>query len=464
MAPFGAGIDTSLAVGVALGSPNGAESAWIAASYPLTQGAFILPGGRLGAKYGHKNVLFVGAIIWVAFTLASGFAHNVTTLSLFRGFTGIGGGLIVPNSVAVLGITFPPGRLRNLAMGLFGMAVPVGAISGGIICGILVQFTPWKWSFFFLTLLGFVVFTSVFLLVPADDPLDPDSPLDYVGTYFGVTGLILFNFVWNQAPAVGWQEPYEYILLIVSVLHFVAFAYWEMYVAKTPILPFTIWKRPSFAPMLMVLFLSYMAFGILLWYITTWEYATRHYTPTAVAGSLGPLAVSGACMALVSAWLVPRMAAQYVMGIGLVDIIVCIILIATMPEQQLYWKQAFPATLLMGMGPDFVVTMSQIIASNTVKRHEQGLAGTLVGVLQTYGLSTGLGFAGTVEAHVNKGGKDPVLGYRGALYLAIGFCVLALAIDLAVVRVPKDTQEGWKEGDLDNPTQQRPREKGEQQV
>ncbi|KAI0271711.1 major facilitator superfamily domain-containing protein [Gloeopeniophorella convolvens] len=464
MAPIGVGIDASGAIGATVGSSSAAESTWIAASYPLTQGSFILPGGRLGAKFGHKNILFVGAILWVAFSLASGFAHSVTTLSLFRGFSGIGGGLMIPNCVAILGITFPPGRLRNLAMGLSGMSVPVGAVTGGLICGIFVQFTHWKWAFFFLTIAGSVIFSLVFVLVPMDDPVDPNSPLDYVGTYFGVTGLILFNFVWNQAPAVGWQEPYVYILLIVAVLHFFAFAYWEMYVAKVPILPFTIWKRPSFGPMLVVLFLSFMAFGILLWYVSTWEYQTRHYTTTAIGGTFGPLAVSGACMALVSAWLVPRLAAQYVLGIGLVGIVVCSLLIATMPAQQMYWKQVFPATLLMGMGPDFVTTMSQIIAANTVKRHEQGLAGTLVGVLQTYGLSTGLGFAGTVEAHVNKGGKDPVLGYRGALYLAIGFCVLALVIDLVFVRVPKDTQEGWKEGDLDNPAQQRPTEKDPQPV
>jgi MFS family permease len=118
--------------------------------FRLTQGAFILPGGRLGAIYGHKKVLVFGAVIWMACTLASGFAPNLITLCILRALTGIGGGIMVPNCIALLGITFPPGRWRNVGMGLFGAATPVGGGGGGIIAGLLVQFTPWKWMFFFL--------------------------------------------------------------------------------------------------------------------------------------------------------------------------------------------------------------------------------------------------------------------------------------------------------------------------
>lgn len=43
MIPLGAGINSSLAIGEALGATN-AQSVWIVASYPLTQGAFVLIG------------------------------------------------------------------------------------------------------------------------------------------------------------------------------------------------------------------------------------------------------------------------------------------------------------------------------------------------------------------------------------------------------------------------------------
>ena len=43
MIPLGAGINSSLAIGEALGATQ-IQSVWIAASYPLTQGSFVLIG------------------------------------------------------------------------------------------------------------------------------------------------------------------------------------------------------------------------------------------------------------------------------------------------------------------------------------------------------------------------------------------------------------------------------------
>lgn len=122
--PFGAGLSTSLRIGEEIGATGG-RAAWLAASYPMTQGAFVLIGGRFGDVFGHKYVLLVGAVWWVIWSLVSGFAKSIVTLSLFRGMTGIGGAFIVPNAVALICHIFPPGRLRNVAMGLFGAMAPV---------------------------------------------------------------------------------------------------------------------------------------------------------------------------------------------------------------------------------------------------------------------------------------------------------------------------------------------------
>ena len=118
-------------------------------------------------------------------------------------------------------------------------------------------------------------------------------------------------------------------------------------------------------------------------------------------------------------------------------------LLSTMPAQQSYWAQVFPSTILMALCPDFIFTAAQIIATNSVKRHEQGIAGSLISLLQLYGASIGLGFAGTVEANTNQNGKATLDGYRGALYFAIGLGIAALVVDVWFVRVPKDKREGW---------------------
>lgn len=165
MFPFGTGVTTGLPIASALhnraqrvsphlsladGGLLTAQGAWIAASYPLTSGTFVLIAGRLGAVYGHKFILTVGCVWWVIWNLACGFALNLVALCVMRGLAGIGGALMVPNAVALLGITFPPGRRRNLAMGLFGAMAPVGAAGGAIIAALVVQLTEWKWIFFLM--------------------------------------------------------------------------------------------------------------------------------------------------------------------------------------------------------------------------------------------------------------------------------------------------------------------------
>ncbi|KAI4161558.1 MAG: hypothetical protein L6R39_000048 [Caloplaca ligustica] len=149
MIPLGAGINSSLSIGEALGATP-VQSVWIVASYPLTQGSFVLIGGRLGAVFGHKNIFILGCVWWTLWALCGGFATNLVSMCFMRGLCGIGGGLMVPNIVALLGITFPPGKKRNLGLGLFGAMAPVGAAGGSLISAIIVQLSDWKWLFFML--------------------------------------------------------------------------------------------------------------------------------------------------------------------------------------------------------------------------------------------------------------------------------------------------------------------------
>ena len=67
-----------------------------------------------------------------------------------RALSGIGGAFMVPNCIALLTITFPPGRMRNISVGLFGAMAPIGAAGGSVFPGFFVQLLPWKWLFFFL--------------------------------------------------------------------------------------------------------------------------------------------------------------------------------------------------------------------------------------------------------------------------------------------------------------------------
>lgn len=72
-----------------------------------------------------------------------------------------------------------------------------------------------------------------------------------------------------------------------------------------------------------------------------------------------------------------------------------------------------------------------IVLSNFMKPEHQGMAASILCVIQNYSISIGLGMAGTVEAHVSGG--DLLKGYRGAWYLAIGLDVLGIMLASCLV-------------------------------
>ena len=116
----------------------------------LTHGTFVLISGRLGAIYGHKYILMLGGMWWTVWSLINAFCGEIVSFNIARGLTGVGAGLIFPNAIAIIGTTFPPGRMRNISIAFFGAAAPVGGGSGPVFAGLFTQLLPWKWLFIFL--------------------------------------------------------------------------------------------------------------------------------------------------------------------------------------------------------------------------------------------------------------------------------------------------------------------------
>ncbi|KAL7924334.1 major facilitator superfamily domain-containing protein [Trichoderma austrokoningii] len=390
MFAYEAGIVGSLAVGHAVGASD-TLSTWIAASHPLVQGSFVvLISSRLGTVYGHKRMMTLGSAIRAFWMLATAYGRNII----------------------------------------------VGVAGGCTLDGILFEWVDWTWLFFFLAVLGSVVYGAAIMVVPDDEPLDPGGTIDWVGAYLGMAGLIPFNFIWNQAPIAGWSNPYEYVLLIVPIVHFSLFLLWEANWAMSPIIPFDIWKVSSFGALILVLFFVFMRLGIYVWYVSVWLHNLRGWGPVMMGYSFLPMEITGTGAAFFAAWVVRKMPAEVVVCLGSLGAVGMNILV-------------FPAMIFAGIIGDMVFAAGQIIASNIVGKKHQGTAASLIGTLFTYGLSTGLGFAGTVEDFVNNHEKDLVEGYRGATYLGTGFRAIDCVITLFFVRMKKNDVEGWQGEDAE---------------
>jgi len=177
--------------------------------------------------------------------------------------------------------------------------------------------------------------------------------------------------------------------------------------------------------------------------MVAWGSLLRGWTALDLAIKWIPFGIIATLATSLAAFLIPRLAAQWILALGCASVLGSCILLSTMPEKQSYWAQVFPAIALSSLCPDLVYTAAQIIASNSVSRRNQGVAGSLIGTLNLYGNSLGLGFAGVVETQVVKTSGSNVLGYRAALGFGAGISALALVLDMVFVRVAKDEREGW---------------------
>ncbi|KAJ5517648.1 Major facilitator superfamily domain general substrate transporter, partial [Penicillium expansum] len=424
------GYEFSARLGVA-NSPG--QTNWMAAAYGLTQSSFVLISGRLGA----------GGAILVIFSLCNAFCTSYLSFIAMRALTGVGGGILMPNAVATLTIMMPPGKARNFTLAIFAASPPIGAMVGALIAGAVLKYTEWKWHFIILSCLATVSFGALFFILPREKPVDEDGKVDFIGALLGLSGLLLFSVAWNQAPSVGWQTPAVIVILILSVILILFFFVWESRFAIEPIMPLGAFKTPNFNALIFVVLFIYMSIGILLWYMVAWEQLIRDWTVLHIAVGWIPYGLGASMAVTMAAWLVTLLEAQYLLALGCLTSFAASVLLATMPEQQLYWAQVFPATVLGSLCPDFVFVAAQIIASNSVEKHEQGVASSLIGTLNLYGNSLGLGFAGTIEGQVSKMTDSRVAGFRAAIWFGAGLAVVALALDLSFVRLRHEDREDW---------------------
>lgn len=403
-----------------------ADARWLTASYPLTQGAFVLIGGRLGMVYGHKLMLLMACIWWTALQIACAFSPTVAVLCVLRGLTGIGAAFTTPNAAALLSTNIPPGRKRALANSLFDAMSPVGAAAGCLVSALLMQLTQDLWSFVVPSCYGGVIFGLVWYAVPRDSPSDHRGKIDWTGAYLGLAGLILFCFVWNEAPSVGWSTPYIYVLLIAAIGHLVSFAFWEAKLAPKPLVPTGVWRLRHFPRTLFISTFSFMSLGIFLWYFSLYGVQIRQQNLMETGASFQPMTVLPVAVVVAAVLLMPRVLAEHLQAGANLALVIGNVLVATSPTDLTYWAMSFPAICFVSIAAALMLPAAHTMAVENGEQKHQAIASSLISTMLGYGLSTGIGIAATVELQTSDEGRNVSAGYRSALVFAIALSGTAL--------------------------------------
>lgn len=430
------------------------EISWFSASFSLTVGTFILILGRIGdiLEYGYKKIFIFGYCWYAVWSLVAGFSGFSSSRVFFdvaRGLQGIGPSLIMPQAIALIASYYPNGKRKNLAMCAFGSVAPSGFVLGALFSGIFTQLVWWPYLFWVNGIVCFIIAVLSYFIIPRNIGSKSNGSFDYIGSFFGVSGLILINFAWNQGPNVGWDVPYVYILLIIGFLSILCFII-STYKVKDPLIPANALKGET-GLLLGCISASWATFGIWLYYSFRWADTVDNLKPIMRAVEFIPTALVGFMASSLTAILMPRIPSSAIMLISMLAFFTGITIMGTRHVGQIYWGQKFVSLLIEPFGMDMSFPAACIILSNALPKSSQGIAGSLVSTFVNYSISIGLGMAGTVEYYSIKN-KDQnsldtrIYGMRKAFYFGMGLSGLGVLVSLyffylQVYRTPRKIEE-----------------------
>jgi MFS family permease len=336
------------------GEDQAGKMSWHIAAYSLTVGTFILFAGKMGDIYGSKHILIVAWIwsgIWSIIAGCSAFTGSAIFFDICRAFQGIGPAFLLPNSLAVVGRTYPPGVMKNVVFSLFALCAPVGCCLGALIASAFAVGVWWPWSMWFSAMVCFVIAAISFFVVPHDSPkyeTETRTKFDWLGSVLGVIGLLLINISWNQAPIDGWSTPYVYVLLIVG------FAFMGLFVLQDrrvehPLLDLSIFNR-HVAFVLVVTGLGWSCFGIWIYYMFQFLQKFRGVSALNSVAQFVPATISGIMASFATPYLMATVPTGWVMAIALFAFLAGAVLEATAPVDQSYWFNTFWSFAIMSCG------------------------------------------------------------------------------------------------------------------
>src|SRR5437879_10437251 len=130
---------------------------WVITAYAILFGGALLLGGRLADLLGRRRLFVAGLAVFVGSSLLSGLAWSEGSLIAFRALQGLGGALLAPAALSILMTTFPEGRERSTAPGIWGAASGSAGAAGVLLGRLLTSYLNWSWIFFINIPVGAVV-------------------------------------------------------------------------------------------------------------------------------------------------------------------------------------------------------------------------------------------------------------------------------------------------------------------
>lgn len=387
------------------------ELIWAINGYSLAFAALLFTWGVLGDRFGRRLVLVIGLLLFACASAACAFAASPTELIAYRVLMGIGGASVLPVSLAILVVIFPPNE-RGRAIGIWaasvGAAVAIGPIAGGLLLDnpdLLNWLTGNDWGAVFFINVPVVVIGVIFILRWVPESRNPKpGKLDPQGLLLSVAGMLALVYG-IQEGEWGSIRTYGFIAL---GLGFLALFVW--YEARTshPSIDLSLFRIRSFSLSLGTVALLFGALQGTILFLAFYYQIVRGWSPL----QSGLLTLAFAVGQLVSApnsnRVVNRIGAKPVILSGLSVAAVGTILVGTLRVHSPVWYLLLLGFVFgLGIGATMAPTTTRMTLATPPARSGSGSA--VQNTLRQLGGALGVAVISSVVANVYTHRIGPAL-------------------------------------------------------
>src|SRR5689334_6450307 len=291
---------------------------WVLNGYTLTSGGLLLLGGRAGDILGRRRMFIAGITLFTLASLAGGLATTPEVLLAARALQGVGGAFASPAVLALVVTSFPEGRERTRALGIYMGVVTGGSSLGLVLGGVITEWLSWRGALFINLPIGLAV-VAVAPLFVGETPRLPGR-FDLAGALSATAGVTALVYGFIRAAASGWDDQLTLAAFGTAAVVLAVFVATETR-ARQPITPMRLFADVSRAGSFIArLLLIAGMFGV-FFFLTQFLQKIMGFSPLRAGLAFLPMTFALFAVSRVAPRLMPLLGAKPLMITGMVPAI-----------------------------------------------------------------------------------------------------------------------------------------------
>ena len=376
---------------------------WPITAYLLTMAISMPLFGKMADLYGFKPVYLFGVSVFLLGSVLCSISQNMLEFIFFRGLQGIGGAILISNTMVIISLLFPPADRAKYG-GLVSSASGLASLIGPFLGGMITDHANWRWVFLINIPLGLVVLLIIVLAFPGMDRRVQRKRIDFAGSAILIAALVpmLLAFTWG-GKTYSWNSIQIVIMFVFSIVMLIVFGITENKV-DDPIIPMSLFKNEIFNFTAAEMFLLNSILMVSIIFIPLFLQGVKGSSASSSGAIVTPMLVSLIIGVMITGFVVSKTCRYKIMAIvGFLTMGVSTLMLS-------FWNrqtgdiQTIIAMVVMGIGIGVVMAIFNVTAQSAFPDEQMGVVTSSVQFFGRMGQTLASSILGTVLSSSMTGG------------------------------------------------------------